>query len=340
MSPPSTITRRSVLAGGTALAVAAPFVKAKAADAAVTFRTGFLSAVDAPWGAHWTATDKKFFEAENIAEEINPGGPNAPPTLTALSAGRFDIAIGNWFGVVDAVAKNNDFVIIASNYPKNPAGLMSLPKAPIRNAADIVDKRILLQFTYYSETIDGILKYNKQPTRYTPRPTGFSADTLLNGDGEGYFSYVDRSPIILEMRGMKPGEDFFVTTFTSMGYDLPDGLYTVKRETLEKNRPAVVRYLRALLRGVAVNDKDPDYLTDIITKKYLAERALDPKVQKRQAEIYKSLSRVDGGKGPLWFSPQQIDRMYEFAAISGRTNIPDRSKIIDLGPLEEALRTL
>jgi ABC-type nitrate/sulfonate/bicarbonate transport system substrate-binding protein len=334
------VTRRSLLLAGSAvLATGLPVIKSRAADK-VEFRTGFLNQVDAPWGAHWTATDKKFFDEEGIANKVVLGGPNAPPMLTLLSAGQAEVGIGNWFNVTDASAKGNDLVIIAANYPQNPVGLMSLPKAPIRTAADIVDKTVLLQFKYYTETIDAILRYNNLPVRYNTKPTGFSADTLLAGDGQGYFSYVDRSPLLLELRGMKRDQDFIVTTFSSMGYDLPDGLYVVKRETLEKNRPAVVGYLRALLRGIAVDDKDPDYMVDIIVNKYVVDRNLDPKFERAQADVYKVLSRVPGGKGPLWFSPQQIDRMYQFATITGRTNLPDRTKVIDLGPLEEALRTV
>jgi ABC-type nitrate/sulfonate/bicarbonate transport system substrate-binding protein len=289
---------------------------------------------------HWIALERKLFDAEGLTTRFVAGGPNSPPLLTLLSAGKIDVAKANWFSVLDAQAKGNDFVVVAAGYPQNPTCLSSLAKRPIRTARDIVDKKLLLQFRNYTEIIDTILKYNHLPVQYSVAPTGYSVDSLLAGDGDGYFAFVIYGPVNLAMRGLKRDVDFIVSPLSGMHYDLPDNLYVVRRDTLEKNRGALTGYFRAVLRGMALNEKDPAYAVDLVVNKYAVDNGLDPRGQLLTSQAYIPLSKLPGGKGPLWFSSVQVDRMYEFANISGRASLPDRAKIIDLGPLEEALRAI
>jgi ABC-type nitrate/sulfonate/bicarbonate transport system substrate-binding protein len=175
------------------------------------------------------------------------------------------------------------------------------------------------------------------PIRYSVSPTGYNVDALLAGDGDGYFAFVVNGPINLEMRGMKRGVDFIVSPLSAMHYDLPDQLYVVRRETLEKNRGSLVAYFRAVLRGMAINEKTPQLAVDLLTQRFAADSGINPKAQLLSNQAYILLSKLPGGKGDFWFSSEQVERMYDFAGISGRTALPNRARVIDLGPLEEAL---
>jgi ABC-type nitrate/sulfonate/bicarbonate transport system substrate-binding protein len=333
-------TRRSALiAGAGLLASGLPVLKSPGA-AKSELVLGFLALPDPANAGHWIALERKLFDAEGMTTKFISGGPNSPPLLTLLSAGKIDVAKANWFSVLDAAAKGNDFVVVAAGYPQNPTCLISLPKRPIRAARDIVDKKLLLQFRNYTEIIDTILKYNNLPVKYSVSPTGYNVDALLAGDGDGYFAFVVYGPINLEMRGLKREVDFIVSPLSAMHYDLPDNLYVVRRETLDKNRGVLTAYFRAILRGMAINERNPAYAVDLLVNKYAVDNGLDPKGQLLTNQAYIPLSQLPGGKGPLWFSPVQIDRMYDFAGISGRGSLPERSKIIDQGPLEDALRSV
>jgi ABC-type nitrate/sulfonate/bicarbonate transport system substrate-binding protein len=333
-------TRRSALIAGCGLIANSLPIPRSAAAAKGELVLGFLALPDPANTGHWIALERKLFDAEGLSTRFISGGPNSPPLLTLLSAGKIDVARANWFSVLDAAAKGNDFVVVAAGYPQNPTCLISLPKRPIRTAQDIVNKKLLLQFRNYTEIIDTILKYNNLPVKYSVVPTGYNVDALLAGDGDGYFAFVIYGPVNLEMRGLKRGVDFIVSPLSGMHYDLPDNLYVVRRETLNGKRGALTAYFRAILRGMAVDEKNPAYAVDLVTKKYAVDNGLDPKAQLLTSQAYLPLSKLPGGKGPLWFSPVQIDRMYEFARISGRSSLPERSKAIDLGPLEEALRSI
>ncbi len=74
-----------------------------------------------------------------------PGGPNAPKPLVTLAAGKIDIGYGGWLPFLDAVARGNDFVLIAATFSVSPLGILSLAGNPIKKASDIVGKKILAQ---------------------------------------------------------------------------------------------------------------------------------------------------------------------------------------------------
>ena len=90
-----------------------------------------------------------------------PGGPNAPDPLRLLAAGSTDIAYTSIFPFLDAVKLGNDFVLVGAQFQSSPLGIISLPKKPIRTAADIPGKKILTQGVFEKSVIDATLALNK-----------------------------------------------------------------------------------------------------------------------------------------------------------------------------------
>ena len=185
----------------------------------------------------------------------------------------------------DAVARGNDFVLVAGTFPVSPLGILSLPGKPILKAADIVGKKILVQGPNERTAIDATLALNNLPKQWEPVPAGFSPEPLLAKAGDGYTAYGTNQAVTLEVKmNMVRGKDFHFTSFDSMGYKFYTNLVFVKREYLTANRSTVVGFLRAVTRGWIEDLKDPAVAAKLCVTKYGADLGLDLKQQTRQNE--------------------------------------------------------
>ena len=331
------LNRRSFVAGAAAAGALLPNALRAQARREVTQAMAWIA--NAQNAGYFVGIEKGYFAAEGIDAQHIPGGPNAPQALVVISAGKGMIGQANWLPFLDAVSQGNDFVIIASNFPISAAGLISLPAKPITKPQDLVKARILAQGPTEKTTIEATLALNNLPNDYQFIPAGFSPEPLLNKQGDAYFCFVTNQPIILERMGMTAGKDFIVTKFDTLGYRVPTTLFFVKRETIEKERPLLVRYLRALVKGWTDDAKDPAYGAKITVEKFGADLGLDFAQQKRQNELQIPLLQVEGGKGLFWLAPDLVaGPMYAAARASGRSNLPDPTRIVDMSLLEEALK--
>jgi ABC-type nitrate/sulfonate/bicarbonate transport system substrate-binding protein len=285
----------------------------------------------------WLAQDRGYFAANGLTVSHVPGGPNAPSALVALAAGSVQIAMTDWLSVIDASAKGNDFVIISASYPIIPAGLMSLPTRPIRKAADILDKRILVQDPNHHVIFDAILSIHNLPIRYVAMQSGFSADPLFAGDGDGYLCFLTDQPLTLEAAGKQPDKDFVVVGLRDLGFDIPENLLVVKREFLDENRPAVIAFLRALAHGWDDNNRDPTIAAKILFKRFGVEYGLDISLETRKNATQIPFTKSPENDRVLWISPGQMRTMYRVAEIAGRTGLKAEARLFDLRALDQAV---
>ncbi|MFZ0591220.1 MAG: ABC transporter substrate-binding protein [Bryobacteraceae bacterium] len=289
----------------------------------------------------WVALERGYFAQENIALKIWPGGPNAPQPLIEVAARQAQIGEAEWLPFVDAVVRGNDFVIIASIFPLPPAGLMSLARRPVRRPADLPHCRFLVQGPNERTAIGAMFKLNHLPPDYQLVPAGFSPEALLNGAGDAYYCFVTNQPLVFEGMGMRPGVDFFVTRLDQLGYKVPSTLVFVERQTLVKRRAQLVGFLRARLKGKAANDRDPVYAAKLAVEKFGADLGLTLEHELQTNERQLPLYQAPGSPGPFWISEADLrDHMYAAAIASGRTNLPEASRIMDMSLLEEAYGSL
>lgn len=307
-------------------------------DADADIRLAVLAGQDPAITPYWIARDRQLFEKQGCSTSILLGGPNSPPLLTLLAAKTVDMVVASWFSVADAVARGNDLVVVGAGFPRNPNCIISRPDRPIRTAADIVGKKLLLQFTSYKDLIDAILAFNHVKGSYSMSPVGYNADVLFAGDGDGYFAFIVNGPIILEAEGRKPGKDFLVTPLSAMGYTLPDSLLVVRRETLERKRDKLDGFFKALLQGYAINAEDVRPGVKLLTERYLPDAGINPANQIRTAQAYLGLSTLPGST-PYQFGPAEIERMYAFAGLAGRTRLPAAGRLFDMSLLAAAARS-
>lgn len=335
------ISRRNVLKAGNAAALAAlaPWPGFAATATPVTMAIGWIPNVE--YAGWWCAIEQGYFAAEGIDAKYIPGGPNAPDTLVTLAAEKSQLSDANWLPILDAVAKGNQFVILGATWAKSPAAIMSMAKAPIRKPADIVGKTILTQNPTDRQIIDAILSNAGLPLdSYKVKPTGFSPEPLLSGDGEGYLAFATNQPITFENMGMTEGKDFYVTLMDDLGYHVKQGLLVTKKSYATANRPLLVGYLKALVKGWNYACANPDYAAKVVVEKYGADLGLDAKQQLRQMQLQIPLVKPAADTKLFDIDLSVITGgMTQAAKAAGRT-VPPVEQIVDLGPLHEAQAAL
>src|SRR5471032_2498755 len=329
--------RRDFLQGAAVAAVSGSATAAHAQTAPIRVALGWINNVE--YAGLWIAQENGYFKDHGLEIKTLPGGPNAPPPMVTVAAGGAEIGYATWLPYLDAIARGNDFVLVAGTYPVGPLGIISLPGKPILKAADIVGKKILAQGPNERTVIDATLALNNLPKTWNFVPAGFSPEPLLAKAGDGYTAFGTNQAVTLEVKmGMKRDKDFFFTSFDSMGYRAYASLIFVTRAYLQAERATVVKFLRSVTRGWMADLKDPAVAANLCVTKYGADLGLDLKQQTRQNELQYAML-----KNPS--KPDQkllvLDRdtiagpMYDAAKASGRDKLPDVDKLCDFKIMEE-----
>ncbi len=319
--------RKFVLATASAGAAAAFARGAAPARAASGVTTQFLWVKNVEYAGFYLADDGGLFRDEGITPAFLAGGPNLASVEAIVAGGRADVGVDEFEKVVDAVAHGTDFVVFGAIYQRSIAGLLSLPKNPIRKAADILDKRIGLQ-QGAKIFIDGIMRVNGLPARYTEVPVGFDPDPLVQGACDGYLCYMTSQPLVLAARQIP----YVLTGFAQLGYSVYAAALFCRRDYLEKNRDTLVRYTRALAHGWQADRRDPERGAELAVNTYGAALGLD--LQQQIAQNKAQLPYLESPEverhGLLRISKDQVaGPIYKTLRATGRTALADPNRLID-----------
>jgi ABC-type nitrate/sulfonate/bicarbonate transport system substrate-binding protein len=296
------------------------------------------------YGEQYIALEDGLFKKHGLDVTITPGGPNAPSALTSVAAGNADIGYTGWLPFLDAVAKGNDFVLIAAQMQVSPLGVLSLKDKPILKPEDLVNAKMLAQGPNEKTTIEATLALNKLPTdKWTQVPAGFSPEPLLSKAGDGYTGFATNQLITLEKMGLKQGQDFYFTSFEDLGFKGYAGIAFTTRKYLNEHRDRVVAYLESIIQAWQKNEKDFAYAPKLITEKYGVDYGLDLAQQTRQNEVQAPYYRPGGDPNfPIYsISLEHIaGPMMDAAKATGRVDLPDAAKIADPSLVMDALANI
>jgi ABC-type nitrate/sulfonate/bicarbonate transport system substrate-binding protein len=289
----------------------------------------------------WIALDQGLFVQEGVPLKYLAGGPNVPQPVIEIAAEQANIGDSDWLPLLDALDHGNDFVILASLFPVAPVGLISLPRRPILKPADLVGAKLLVQGPAERRVMDATFRLNHLPREYEFVPVGFSPEALMAGAGDAYYCFITNQPLTLEAMGLKQGTDFFVTRMYDLGYRVPSALVITHRKTLETKRPMLVAYLRALLRARAINLLNASYAATLTVTRYGGDLGLDLEQQTRLNALQTPLEIAPSNGLPFWIGHEDLSGvMYEAAAITGHTHLPDPKRLLDNSLIAEAHRSL
>jgi ABC-type nitrate/sulfonate/bicarbonate transport system substrate-binding protein len=322
----------SALASGLAVAnVSAPVMAAQSTP--VT--TQLLWIKDVEYGGFWIADAEGYFRAEGIAPVFLGGGPNLASVEAVVASGRADVGVDEFEKVVDAVAHGADFVVLGAVFQRGVAGILSLPRNPIRKATDLVGKRLGLQ-QGARQFVDAVFRVNGLTPDYTEVPVGFDPQPLVEGACDGYLCYVTNQPLILAKRKIP----YVVTPLADLGYAVYASAIFAQRDYVAKNRATLVRYVRAVARGWETNRRDPRLSATLAVNEYGAGLGLDLEQQIAQSEAQVPLTQSDETRrrgGLLWVSREHVERrVYPTLRAAGRTNLPAFERLFDLSILRDA----
>ncbi len=289
----------------------------------------------------WIALAHDLFARESVPFKYLAGGPNVPQPVIEIAAGQANLGDSDWLPLVDALARGNDFVILASLFPVAPTGLISLPRRPMLKPADLVGARLLVQGPAERRVLDATFRLNGLPLNYEFVPVGFSPEALLAGAGDAYYCFVNNQPLTLEAMGLKPGVDFYVTRMHDLGYRVPSALVIAKRETVASHREFLTGVFRALLRARAINVRNPHEAAALAVTRFGGDLGLDLAQQTRLNELQGTLEISPSSGKPFWIGEQDLtSTMYQVARITGHTNLPEVHRLLDNSLLREAYRAV
>jgi len=338
------ISRREFIRRGSTLAAAVGIVGPLAAcsggsssesgpsNATINVQLKWLK--NAESAGFWIADDAGYYRDQTLTPNFIAGGPNIATTTPIVAGGRADIAEEQLLTVVDAISQGEDFVVIGTVFQTNPLGILSLPKAPVLTARDLVGKRVGMQ-QGAKEQVDALLKVNGLETNYEVVPVGFDPAPLVEGACDAYTCFVTNQAVALEQKGVA----HIATTFGAMGLPSYSDVLFAKRSWLNQNRDAVVRWLRGSIKGWERNVQDPALGARLSVQKYGLSLGLQQDQQELQNKMQVSLIQSDltREKGLLYVSKEELaGPIYKGFEAAGRANLPSPDQVIDTSFLAEA----
>jgi ABC-type nitrate/sulfonate/bicarbonate transport system substrate-binding protein len=245
------LSRRQFLGSAAALAAIPLTARLATAASAINFQASWIN--DAEFAGYFTALDNGYYKDEGLDINYISGGPDVIPEST-LIAGKADITLTTPDTTIQAISTQNaPFKIIGAQYQKNPLGVVSLTKNPVKSPADLVGKTLAVP-PVNVVSVDAMLKISGVdkdkvkivPYQYDPTP-------LIKGEIDATVDFVTDVPFTIKQAGLE------ATSFLlyDHGFTIYNDTVVVTEETLKTKRDILVKWLRASRKGWVENFKDP-----------------------------------------------------------------------------------
>ena len=240
---PSRLSRRSLLAGGTAgLCFATLTDPAAAAPTLLNMQLGWLGGGNQL--GEVCALRLGYFEKEGLDFKIQPGGPNNDG-IAVVASGRYEVGqVSSSPSLMLAVSQDLPIKCIAVAAQKHPYAFFSLPKNPVRNPADFPGKRVGIQATGVILLRALMAKNRIDPGEVKIVTIGSDMSPLLTGQVDvvtGWLTNVTALSVL--------GPDRIALRLWDTGVRLYANPYYATIETLAKSGDLLARFLRAAGRG-------------------------------------------------------------------------------------------
>jgi len=111
------------------------------------------------------------------------------------------------------------------------------------------------------------------------------------------------------------------------------------RKYIDKQREAIVGFLRGTIKGWEMNAKDPTLGAHLAVEQYGTDLGLkyDDELKKNEVQIPLTQSDLTKAKGLLWIDRDYIaGPIYEGLRAAGRTTLPPVEKFVDTSLLTDA----
>lgn len=217
----------------------------------LTFQASWIN--DAEFSGYFVAADKGYYRDEGIELTYLSGGPDVIPESTII-AGKADLTLTTPDTTIKAIVEQGaPFKIIGAQYQKNPIGIVSLAKNPIKEPKDLIGKTLAVPPVNVVSVeamlkISGIdrSKVNIVPYAYDPTP-------LIKGEIDASLDFTTNVPFTIKQAG-EEATSFLLYDF---GFTIFNDTVVVTEEALKAKRKEIVAFLKASRKGWEENLKDP-----------------------------------------------------------------------------------
>ncbi|SMC76346.1 ABC transporter substrate-binding protein [Rhizobium sp. RU36D] len=247
-----TLHRRKFL-GLMGAAASLPLISGRASAATpFNFQASWIN--DAEFMGYFLAADKGYYTEEGLDLTYLSGGPDVIPESTIV-AGKADLTLTTPDTTIKAIVEQGaPFKIIGAQYQKNPIGIVSLAKNPIKEPKDLIGKTLAVPPVNVISVeamlkISGVdrSKVNIVPYAYDPTP-------LIKGEIDASLDFTTNVPYTIKQSGGEEAVSFLLYDF---GFTIFNDTVVVTEEALKTKRKEIVSFLRASRKGWVDNFKDP-----------------------------------------------------------------------------------
>jgi ABC-type nitrate/sulfonate/bicarbonate transport system substrate-binding protein len=295
----------------------------------LVYRLGWVKNVG--WAGTYFADKKGYFREEGFSSvQLIPGGPNAPPPESIVSAGQALVSLSSPAITAAAVDNGAKLKIIGVQFQTSPFIIASPIGKPLKNPQDCVGKKIGVPI-YNGPTWMAFLAANKiDPASLQTVNIGFSSAPLTSGQVDGLMGFVTNIPGPLKRQGFET----YYFGFGDFNFRLVNNSYFVAESSLKTKRDAVKAFMRAEIRGWKDSIASPQESARLAVEEYGADLGLDMADQIDQARTQDTLIVNDETRknGLFTMTPELIAKSVELLKISGVETSPD---LFDMSILQE-----
>lgn len=271
-----------------------------------------------------------YFEEQGLELAIQPGGPSIDG-VAIVASGRHEIGqVSSSPSLMLAASQGIPVKAIAVSAQQHPYAFFSLPANPIREAKDMVGKKIGIQATG-KVLLSALLKKHGIPEGDVEAVIiGADMTPLLSGQVHAVTGWTTNTTALSVL-----GPDPIVMKLWDQGVQLYGNPYYTTTDVLANNAEAVNGFLRASGKGWEYAKANPEAAVDMLLKEFpnLVKADEVAAAQVMLAHIFTSATAA-GGWGTMdpaiWQAQITLyDELEQFSA-----GAPALDSVISMAPLE------
>ncbi|MDY7099604.1 MAG: ABC transporter substrate-binding protein [Actinomycetota bacterium] len=226
---------------------------------------------NAEFAGVYIADKEGYFTDEGFSGvELLAGGPNVADMPVVVSNNAL-LGISVTEVTAGAILEGADITVVGALFQKNPFGIMSMADNPITSPQDMIGKTIGVQ-AVNDGLWDALLRINDiDPSEINKIVADFDPTPLVNGEADGWFSFITNEPNVLEAEG----HEVATMALSDYGFSLYQQLLTTATSNMTENREAVVGAVRAIVKGWEHNSTDLEYGARLAVEEYGADLGLE-----------------------------------------------------------------
>jgi ABC-type nitrate/sulfonate/bicarbonate transport system substrate-binding protein len=290
-----------------------------AAPDKVTFMAGFKPQANLPFVGAYVADKKGFFAEQNLAvdiQHVSTPGEN----FKFLSLGQVQFSTADAATVIERAGDDPSLGIVAIALigQRGQQGFAVLRDSGIETPADWVGKRAGYKGTQPTPDFLAILNANGiDPSDVETVRVGFSPQVLTEGEVDIFPLFLSNEPDTLRKLGYQ------ITVVEAADFGAPTlGLtYVTTQEYLTQNPDIVLRFLKAVLRGIQYALDNPDEAIDIVLQ-FAPQEDRDHMRFMMDTELRAALVGPAYQNGIGWMTGEQWQALHDYLVEFGGIPAP------------------